>query len=608
LENWKEEYKRFLKPIWGPFIELHGSELEQFKKYELAKVFDIKKEIEIKNKEKLEEIIFSNQGFLLNINKIPKRGVVITTYETLRDYQFSFGLIEWAIIVLDEAQKIKTPNALVTTAVKAMKYDFGLTLTGTPVENSWVDLWSIMDFVQPGYLGSLKEFVAQYHNPLRKLNTDREALGKSLKEKVRPLLKRRTKEEHLQGLPEKHVCVYKVKMPDIQLKYYVNIIQKARENLPDPLSKKRKQHIFSIIGTLRDISLHPYLPYFSEQGLADFSDEKIINSSARFIKTFEILNEVSQKGEKVVIFLISRKIQRVLQRLIKNKYGIYPYIINGETSAGKRKSYIDAFQNTPGFSVIIISPEAAGIGLNITAANHVIHLSRPWNPAKEDQATDRVYRIGQKRPVFIHIPLAVHPQFDNDIWKGSFDEKLHRLLEYKRELSRSVLLPPVIEEKEWQALGEEILNIDIKEKTTLTLTISDIDRMSPEMFEKTVAALYRKIGYQVEITPFNHDQGADIVALKLDQKINSLLIQCKHTSNPAKSQNQRGVQEILAALGIYRREYEEKFELVVITNAEKFTPQAIELAEANKIKLISRQELIQLLKNYPITFSDLEIF
>ena len=608
LENWKEEYKRFLKPIWGPFIELHGSELEQFKKYELAKVFDIKKEIEIKNKEKLEEIIFSNQGFLLNINKIPKRGVVITTYETLRDYQFSFGLIEWAIIVLDEAQKIKTPNALVTTAVKAMKYDFGLTLTGTPVENSWVDLWSIMDFVQPGYLGSLKEFVAQYHNPLRKLNTDREALGKSLKEKVRPLLKRRTKEEHLQGLPEKHVCVYKVKMPDIQLKYYVNIIQKARENLPDPLSKKRKQHIFSIIGTLRDISLHPYLPYFSEQGLADFSDEKIINSSARFIKTFEILNEVSQKGEKVVIFLISRKIQRVLQRLIKNKYGIYPYIINGETSAGKRKSYIDAFQNTPGFSVIIISPEAAGIGLNITAANHVIHLSRPWNPAKEDQATDRVYRIGQKRPVFIHIPLAVHPQFDNDIWKGSFDEKLHRLLEYKRELSRSVLLPPVIEEKEWQALGEEILNIDIKEKTTLTLTISDIDRMSPEMFEKTVAALYRKIGYQVEITPFNHDQGADIVALKLDQKINSLLIQCKHTSNPAKSQNQRGVQEILAALGIYKREYEEKFELVVITNAEKFTPQAIELAEANKIKLISRQELIQLLKNYPITFSDLEIF
>ena len=605
LENWKEEYKRFLKPIWGPFVELHGSGLRQFKKHNIARALGIRKEIEIKDKENSEEIISSNQGFLLDIDKVPKRGVVITTYETLRDYQFSFGLIDWAIIVIDEAQKIKTPDALVTTAVKAMKYDFGLGLTGTPVENSWVDLWSIMDFVQPGYLGSLKEFVIQYHNPLRKSDTDKEALGRSLKQKVNSLLKRRTKEEHLQGLPEKHSCIYKVKMPDIQLKYYVSIIQKARESLPAPLNKERKQHIFSIIGALRDISLHPYLPYFNDQGLAKFSDEEIINASAKFIKTMKLLEEIRQKEEKVVIFLINRKMQRVLQRLIRNRFGVYPYIINGETSSRKRQSYIDAFQKTPGFNVIVISPEAAGIGLNITAANHVIHLSRPWNPAKEDQATDRVYRIGQKRPVFVHIPLAVHPQFDNEIWKGSFDEKLHRLLEYKRELSKSVLLPPIIEEKEWQTLGEEILNISIEKKTTSTLTIFEIDRMSAEMFEKVIAALYRKMGYQVEFTPFKHDQGADIVALKIRKKDSSYLIQCKHTSNPAKSQNQKGVQEILAASSIYEQKYGEKFKLVVITNAERFTPQMVQLAEANKVNLISRKELINFLKKYPLTLQEM---
>jgi len=605
LENWKEEYRRFLEPIWGPFIELHGAGLKQFKKYDLARALDIKKEIEIKDKEDAEVIISSGRGLLLEIDKIPKKAVVITTYETLRDYQFSFGLIDWAIIVVDEAQKIKTPAALVTTAIKAMKYEFGIALTGTPVENSWVDLWSIMDFVQPAHLGSLKEFVAQYHNPLRKPETDREALGRNLKEKVSPLLKRRMKEDHLKGLPEKYVCPYKVEMPQIQLEHYLDIVQKARESLPDPLSGQRKQHIFSVIGALRDISLHPYLPIFNEQGLVDFSDEEIINASARLMKTTEILDKICQKGEKAIVFLISRKMQRVLQRLIKNRYGIYAHFINGEVTGGRRKSLIDAFQSTNGFNVIIMSPEAAGVGLNVTAANHVIHLSRPWNPAKEDQATDRVYRIGQKRPVFVHVPLAVHPMFDNEICKGTFDLKLHRLLEHKRQLSRSVLLPTVIEEKEWQTMGEEILSVTVEKRPTSTLTITDIDHMSAEMFEKAIASLYRKMGYQVELTPFSRDQGADVVALKHRQDGNSLLIQCKHTSNPNKAQNQKGIQEVLAACGVYQQEYNAKFKTIVITNAKRFTDQAMQIAEANGVNLIPREKLAKLLKDYGVMLEEI---
>ena len=599
LENWKEEYIKFFNPIWGPFIEIHGKELKKFKKLDVIKTLNVKKEIEIKNKENIEDIILHSQGILLNLEKIPKKSVVITTYETLRDYQFSFGLVDWGIIVIDEAQKIKTPNTLVTTAIKAMKYEFGLALTGTPVENSWVDLWSIMDFVQPSYLGSLKEFVNKFHNPLRNPDTDKISLGLRLKEKISPLFKRRMKEDRLKGLPKKHICVYRVEMPSIQLEYYLNVIYKAKKTLSNSLEKNKKEHIFSIIGALRNISLHPYLSIFNEQGLASLTDDEIINSSARLIKTIEILDKIKTQNKKVVIFLFLKKMQRILQRIIRNRYNIYPYIINGETSPSKRKSYIDAFQNTDGFNVIIISPEAAGIGLNITSANHVIHLSRPWNPAKEDQATDRVYRIGQKQDVFIHIPLAVHPMFDNDICKGTFDIKLHCLLEQKRELSKSVLLPTIIEDKEWQLIGEEILGLRVEEEKNI-FSVNIIDKISPLIFEKVVAALYRKMGYQVQLTPQSYDQGADIVAIIHGKKGNSLLIQCKHTKDPNKSQNQSGVQEILEACSAYQKEYDIKFKPVVVTNSYKFTESAIKIAKENNVELIERNDLLSLLDKYKI--------
>jgi SNF2 family DNA or RNA helicase len=456
LKNWIEEYRKFLNPIFGPFLELHSSELRKLKNKDIADNLGIKKEIEIKDESEAEDIIKSGRGMLLNYKEIRKKKVVLTTYETLRDYQFSLGLIDWGVMVLDESQKIKTPTAMVTTAVKAMKYDFGVSLTGTPVENSWVDLWSIMDFIQPGKLGSLKEFVAKYQNPLKKEDTDREALGLSLKEKIKDSMLRRMKEDYLQGLPEKNIKKYESIMPKEQLDSYIDVIQKAREKLPDRLSGNRKQHILNTIAAIRDISLHPYLQSFSENGLAGLSDEKIINSSARLKQTIEILDEIYSKREKAIIFVISRKMQRVVQRLIQNRYGISCIRpINGEVAGGRRKMLVDSFQNAKGFNVIIMSPEAAGVGLTVTAANHVIHLSRAWNPAKEDQATDRVYRIGQPLPVTVHIPLSVHPMFDNKECNGTFDLKLDRLLEMKRQLSRNVLLPPIIENSEWQTFGEE---------------------------------------------------------------------------------------------------------------------------------------------------------
>lgn len=607
LKNWIEEYRKFLDPIWGPFLELHGAELRKLKNKDIADNLGIKKEIDVKDKSEAEDIIKSGKGVLLNHAAIREVGVVLTTYETLRDYQFSLGLIDWGVIVLDESQKIKTPSAMVTTAVKAMKYDFGISLTGTPVENSWVDLWSIIDFVQPGKLGSLKEFVAKYQTPLKKVDTDREALGLNLKEKIKDSMLRRMKEDYLHGLPKKTIKKYEGNMPQEQLDSYIKIIQKARENLPDKLSGHRKQHILNTIAALRDISLLPYLQIFSENGLANLSDEKIINSSARLKMTIEILDEIYSKREKAIIFLISRKMQRVVQRLIQNRYGIScSRPINGEVAGSRRKMLVDTFQNVKGFNVIIMSPEAAGVGLTVTAANHVIHLSRAWNPAKEDQATDRVYRIGQPLPVTVHVPLAVHTMFNNKECNGTFDLKLDRLLDTKRQLSRNVLLPPVVEDNELQTMGEESIQAPSNDKEGVThLTIDDLDAITPLYFEKAIGALYEKLGYEITLTPMTKDYGADIVAISNGKGKPSLLIQCKHSSNPRRSMGQGGVQEVLSAVGVYTRDYNTEFSALVITNALGFTDQAQEMASVNKVKLFNRGNIVNLLKEQKLYVRDI---
>ncbi|MDK2854870.1 MAG: hypothetical protein PWQ86_83 [Bacillota bacterium] len=598
LENWKREYERFLDPVFGPLVDLYGSGLNGFKATHMPIVPD----------DELREIIKGavEKGKWLEASKLQRCGAVLTTYETLRDYQVALGRVNWAVMVLDECQKIKNPTALVTGAAKGMKYDFGLCLTGTPVENSLVDLWSIMDFACPGHLGSLKNFVSKYHTPLAKPETNREKLGMELRQHVGSLMLRRLKDNYLHGLPEKQVHLCPAEMPPEQLNRYKDIIRRARQTLPDRYYGNRKEHIFKIIQELRKVSLHPYLDY-DERALEQIPDEAIIRASARLAKAVEILDQVRDKKEKAIVYLIDRKLQRVLQRLLYNRYAIRAAIINGTVSACRRQFMVDDFQNKEGFNVIIMSPEAAGVGLNITAANHVIHLSREWNPAKEDQATDRVYRIGQERTVHVYIPLAVHASFGTGAGEGTFDQKLHRLLESKRQLSRAVLMPAFIEESEMQQLGEELLTLDLTEEETeaSVLSIEDIDRMQPEAFEKVVAALYRKMSYEIFLTPSRGDMGADVIALSESKP--SCLIQCKHHLDPSKAQGMSAVQEVSSAAGIYERQYDKHFKTVVITNAVRFTDSAVELARSNGVDLIARKGLAKMLEETQISWADLEI-
>ncbi|KMP10825.1 hypothetical protein UR09_05140 [Candidatus Nitromaritima sp. SCGC AAA799-A02] len=608
LENWKNEYGRFMEPIFGPFYELHDKGLRNIKMKEVSQSLDINKEIDVRNKDDAEKIIKMGRGLLLNPHELAKHQVILTTYETARDYQFSLGLINWDVLVLDECQKIKTPNAMVTSAIKAMKYEFALVLSGTPIENSWVDLWSILDFVQPGYLGSLREFTKKYQTPLKKEGTNREELGNELKKKVDPIIKRRMKEDSLEGLPRKIVKKHDYnKMPEIQLQRYLDIVKNARSKSPENESKKN--HIFNTIRILSDISLHPDLPYLSDIGFAEKSDEEIINSSSRFITTFSLLSEIKKNDEKVVVFLLSRKMQRVVKRLIDNKYKIKTHIINGQVKGSERQVMIDSFQRTPGFNVIILSPEAAGVGLNITEANHAIHMSRTWNPAKEDQASDRIYRIGQKKDVFVHIPMSVHSTFDNDECNGSFDQKLDRLLDEKRDLHKRILFPANVEESELRGIGEEILGIDLSKGEEAGIKLTDVDGLSSENFEKLIAELFRSPDkstvYQTQVNGGPGDQGADVLCFPHGTDGKGIIIQCKHSANVSKRQGNAGVQEVIGAKGVYEARFSREFDLIVATNSTGFTRNAEEIARGNGVRLVYREVLANMLNTQKISLVSL---
>lgn len=370
---------------------------------------------------------------VLKTSELTESAWVLTTYETLRDYAHSFGRVRWGAIVLDEAQKVKNPCALVTEECKAVcsNAEFVITMTGTPVENRLSDLWSIVDICQPGLLRDLKSFVAKYESEQYEAGANLQALHNQLAQQVSSpesppqVMLRRMKWQELRGLPKKSVREIRRQMPEAQAARYTQAVSQAR-------AKGTGQGgMLEALHGLRSISLHPGPVDFGE------SDERVIGASARLAETVDILDEICELQERALIFLESRALQPVLQGLIQRRYRLdhRPMLINGEVAGDTRKSLVRRFQEGGGFDVMILSPKAGGVGLTLTSANHVIHLTRWWNPAVEDQCTDRIYRIGQDREVHVYLPLAVHPEYGD----CSFDERLHSLLERKRELSRQVL-------------------------------------------------------------------------------------------------------------------------------------------------------------------------
>jgi SNF2 family DNA or RNA helicase len=378
----------------------------------------------------------------LDTAKLGAADIVLANYEAVSDYQLSFGAIQFSTVILDEAQKIKSPKARMTTAIKALNTDFMIAMTGTPVENRLADLWCIADAVQPGALGDLKKFSATYEADQSAVQGLRDEIWQNEEhlENKPKLLLRRLKTDKLEGLPEKVEHVFKEPMPPRQLEAYARAIA-IKEHLGP-------SGTLGMIQALRSISLHPYLT----EGKKSPGVPLNVEDSARFTATFQILDEIHRKGEKALVFLESLDLQSVelLPTMLQRRYGMArePMVINGEVSTDKRQERVSQFQKGAGFDVMLLSPKAGGVGLTLTAANHVIHLSRWWNPAVEDQCSDRVYRIGQTKTVHVYYPMAVLPLAE----EHSFDMQLQVLMNRKRTLARNLLVSSAFTKSDYEDL------------------------------------------------------------------------------------------------------------------------------------------------------------
>lgn len=387
----------------------------------------------------------------LDTARFARGDVVLANYETISDYQISFGAVPFAAVILDEAQKIKSPKARMTHAVKALNADFAVAMTGTPVENRLADLWCIADTVQPGALGDLKNFSARYEitgadvAALRSLVWHDEESSPTAAPRM---LLRRLKTDKLEGLPKKHEYVLRFPMPSRQAEAYGRAL--AMKELSGP------EGTLGMIHALRRISLHPIL---MEGGT--HTDELRIEDSARLAATIKVLDSVHDSKEKALVFLESLDLQDVdqLPLLLKRRYGLarLPMVINGQVGTEARQARVDAFQRETGFDVMLLSPKAGGVGLTLTAANHVIHLSRWWNPAVEDQCSDRVYRIGQTKPVHIYYPLAIWPGAE----ETSFDVQLQQLMDRKRQLALNLLAAPAFTKEDYGSLLAGTLGVKV---------------------------------------------------------------------------------------------------------------------------------------------------
>jgi hypothetical protein len=365
---------------------------------------------------------------------------VLTTYETLRDYDRDFGTVHFAAILMDEAQKVKTPGTRMTDAAKAMNADFRIAMTGTPVENRLSELWCIVDGVAPGHLNDLRYFSRRFEaepNPERmaelKASLDQSVAGRP------PLLLRRLKEDELPGLPSRTDIITKSEMVGPQLEAYQAALDLGRGD-------RAVGQVLEALQRIRAVSLHP-----DPDGAPD--DESLISGSARLRVALDALDAISARGERALVFVESLAFMARLAGLLQRRYRLRnaPMTISGKVAGGTRQDRVNRFQDgPPGFDVMLLSPRAGGVGLTLTRANHVIHLTRWWNPAVEDQSTARVLRIGQEQPVTVYIPLATLPG-----GRASFDENLNSLLDRKRQLMRDALFPAEANAEDLSTMLEE---------------------------------------------------------------------------------------------------------------------------------------------------------
>ncbi len=388
LNNWEREVKKFA-PILATIIH-HGDKRNKGKKF--AKL--------VKNKD-----------------------LVITSYSLIYRDEKSLLELEWQGIILDEAQNIKNPQAKQSQAARKLPADFRIALTGTPVENKLSELWSILDFLNPGFLGNRQFFQRRFAIPIEKYG-DKDSLA-TLRSLVQPFILRRLKTDKtiIQDLPEKQEMNVFCGLSSEQAKLYQKLVDDSLKKIEESEGIQRHGLILTLLLKLKQLCNHP------AQLLKEKKLEKS-DRSGKLLRLEEMLEEIISEGDRALIFTQFSEWGKLLKPYLERKLDKEVLFLYGATRRKQRQEMVDRFQNDPNAPYIfILSLKAGGTGLNLTRANHVFHVDRWWNPAVENQATDRVFRIGQKRNVQVH----------KFVCTGTLEEKINDIIESKKQLAEQTV-------------------------------------------------------------------------------------------------------------------------------------------------------------------------
>jgi non-specific serine/threonine protein kinase len=415
LSNWKAELERFAPSLRCVFV--HSAEMSKRTITEWAE----------------------NPG-----SRLSNKDVVLTTYSMLTRQQWLHDQ-QWQLVVLDEAQAIKNPTTRQAKTVKTLRAKARIALTGTPVENRLSDLWSLFDFLNPGLLGSAKRFKAF----AKSLADDDSHQYAPLRNLVRPYILRRLKTDHtiISDLPDKTEIIAYCSLSKRQAVLYQKSVKEFEHSLQNLEGIKRRGLVFAYLMRFKQICNH------STQLTGDGDYD--LKGSGKFLRLTELCEEIALRQQKVLIFTQFREITDPLAACLEQVFGQPGLILHGGTPVKQRQKLVDQFQNEEGPPFFILSIKAGGTGLNLTQASHVIHFDRWWNPAVENQATDRAFRIGQKNNVLVH----------KFVCRGTVEEKINAMIEEKKALANDILEG-----------GAETLLTEMKNDEIIQLVSLDIDK------------------------------------------------------------------------------------------------------------------------------------
>ena len=349
--------------------------------------------------------------------------VVILSFGVARLDAATVSKVGWRRVVVDEAQNIKNPQAAVTKAVRRFKAQRRIALTGTPVENRLMDLWSLFSFINPGYLGTMTYFRKNFERPVMKNRN--QAAARGLKGMVGPFILRRMKSDPsiIRDLPEKVEQNCFCNLTAEQATLYEAVVKQLEGSIESTEGIDRQGLVLATLTRLKQICNHP--AQFLQDG-SEFDPKR----SHKLARVCEMLDEVEAENESALVFTQFAEIGKSLESLFRARYGGAVYYLHGGTPRARREHMVQEFQDPDSErAIFVLSLRAGGTGITLTRANHVIHFDRWWNPAVENQATDRAYRIGQKSRVFVHKMVTM----------GTLEERIDALIESKKKLADEVV-------------------------------------------------------------------------------------------------------------------------------------------------------------------------